>query len=169
MFDLFKRFAVIFAVVALVAAGATLAIAAKGGSTSTTANNAATTQYSGGTGCTPGYWKNNPGHWVGTGYSPSDEFDKVFGVTLFPGKTLLEVASTGGGGFEALGRHAVAALLNSATSTIGYKYSTAQVIKYVQEAVATKNPEPIKDALAAANESGCKLPADEASKPKGKK
>src|SRR4051794_7347747 len=125
MFDLFRRIAVIFAALALVAGGATLAIASKGGGTS--GGSAAVTQYSGGTGCTPGYWKNNTGHWTGTGYSPTDLFDTVFGVKLFPGMTLLEVAGQGGNkNGEALGRHAVAALLNSATSTIGYKYSTKQ-------------------------------------------
>jgi hypothetical protein len=161
--NLLKKSAAIVAVVALLGGGAALAIASDGGTTLTTSS-ASKTQYSGGTGCTPGFWKNSTGSWAGTGYSPSDLFDTVFGVNLFPGKTLLQVASTGGGGFEALGRHAVAALLNSGTSTIGFEYSTEQVIKLVQEAVGSNNPEPIKNAFAAANESGCLLPNDNSKK-----
>jgi hypothetical protein len=161
--DLLKKSAVVIAIVALLGGGAALAIASDGGTTSTTSS-ASKTQYSGGTGCTPGYWKNSTGSWKGTGYSPTDLFDTVFGVKLFPGMTLLEVAGQGGGGFNALGRHAVAALLNSATATIGYEFSTEQVIKLVQEAVATKTSEPIKNAFAAANESGCLLPNDNSKK-----
>ena len=37
----------------------------------------------------------------------------------FPGMTLLEVLSQGGGGLNALGRHTVAALLNAASGVSG--------------------------------------------------
>ena len=149
------------ACLAMIAAGATLAIASKGG---TTDGNAATTQYSGGTGCTPGFWKNSTGAWAGSGYSPSDNFDAVFGITHYGSLTLLEASGLNGGGFNALARHAAAALLNSGTAAIKYEFSTAQVIELVQEAVANNDPEPIKDTLVGANESGCLLRADESEK-----
>ena len=62
-------------------------------------------------GCTPGYWKQvrHFDSWVN--YSPDDIFSDVFGVG--PAVTLLEALKTGGGGEAALGRHAVAALLNA--------------------------------------------------------
>ncbi len=71
--------------------------------------------------------------------------------------TLDEALNLNGGGFNALAREATAALLNSKTSTINFKYSTADVIKQVQEAVAANNPEPTKDALESGNTSGCLL------------
>ena len=66
----------------------------------------------GGEGCTPGYWK-QPHHFDSwTNYTPSDEYDVIFGVPY--DKTLLEALRTGGGGEKALGRHATAGLLNAA-------------------------------------------------------
>jgi hypothetical protein len=147
------------ACLALVGAGTTLAIAAKGPKVSggTTAN-AAQTQYgTGGQGCTPGYWKNHTGSWQG--YSPSANFDKVFGIKHYGSLTLLEAAGLGGGGFNALARHAAAALLNSSNPSISYGLSTAKIIELVQQAVKTNEPELIKDELAGLNESGCPIDA----------
>jgi hypothetical protein len=160
MFDLFRRFGLVFACVALVAGGTTLAIAASGGgTTSGGTSSASTTQYgTGGQGCTPGYWKQvHPNSWVT--YKPTDLFDTVFGVKLFPGKTLLEVLNLGGGGYEALGRHAVAALLNTANSGVDYGLSSAQVIKLVQEAVKSGDPSPLHTQFEKMNESGCSIDA----------
>jgi hypothetical protein len=162
--SLLRKIAIPVACLALIAGGATLAIASKGGGTS--GGNASSTQYTGGTGCTPGFWKNNNGAWTGSGFSPTDNFDKVFGITHYGSLTLQGALEFGGGGFAALARHAAAALLNSGTKTIKFEFNTAKVIKLVQEAVATNEPEAIKDTLAAANESGCSLPADESKKPK---
>jgi hypothetical protein len=65
-------------------------------------------------GCSPGYWKQSQ-HFGSypAGYAPTDLFDTYF-ENAFPGLTLLQVLSQGGGGLKSLGRHAVAALLSSA-------------------------------------------------------
>ncbi|OGZ53355.1 MAG: hypothetical protein A3B25_02005 [Candidatus Ryanbacteria bacterium RIFCSPLOWO2_01_FULL_48_26] len=78
-------------------------------------------------GCSPGYWK---GHqhldsWVG--YAPVAQFSSVF-ENAFPGKTLLQVLNLEGGGLNALGRQAVAALLNSKNSSVHFAFTTSQVI-----------------------------------------
>jgi hypothetical protein len=107
----------------------------------------------GGEGCTPGYWKNHTYMWVG--YSTDELFSDVFGVDA--GEiTLLEALNQGGGGAKALGRHAVAALLNSASS-VDYAYSEAEIIAMVQDAYATEDYETAKDMLAYENEMGCPL------------
>ena len=64
-------------------------------------------------GCTPGYWKQKQ-HFDSypAGYSPNTRFNTVF-ANAFGSKTFLQVMSTGGGGLIALGRHSVAAFLNS--------------------------------------------------------
>lgn len=70
-------------------------------------------------GCTPGYWKQSQhaDSWVG--YTPDQKVCEVFscppGVELKHGidTTLLQALKTGGGGVNALMRHAVAALLNA--------------------------------------------------------
>ncbi len=110
----------------------------------------------GGEGCTPGYWKqrHHECNWVG--YDTDDSFDAVFGVTSSHGLTLRGALRQGGGGENALGRHAVAALLN-ASGNVESDYTTAQVIAKVQEAYASGNFGPIKNMLAAANEQGCPL------------
>jgi hypothetical protein len=137
--------------------GATLAIASKGGGTSN--SNAADTQYgTGGQGCTPGFWKqNHPNTWVG--YKTTDTFDSVFGVTHFGSLTLLEAAALGGGGFNALARHATAALLNASNPSISYDLSVAEIIKRVQEAFKANDPEPTKNVFEAFNESSCSIDA----------
>jgi hypothetical protein len=144
----------VVACLAMIVAGTTLAIASKGAKTD---GNAADTQYSGGTGCSHGYWKNHSSSWTPTGYKLTDNFDTVFGITHYGSMTLDEALNLKGGGFNALAREATAALLNSKISVIKFKYSTAQVIKLVQEAVTANNPEPTKDALESGNTSGCLL------------
>jgi hypothetical protein len=76
-------------------------------------------------GLTPGYWKNHTEVWDGSdpewdGPTPDLYFDEVFGIVgcqvggyVAPHRTLLQVLRQGGGKFDALNRHAVAALLNS--------------------------------------------------------
>ena len=113
----------------------------------------------GGEGCTPGYWKQEQ-HFDSypAGYSPSMLFSAAFpGSTVFGGRTLLSVLSDGGGGLTALGRHAVAALLNSASSGVDYDYTTAQVISRFNAAVASGDYETQKNLFAAFNEQGCPL------------
>jgi hypothetical protein len=68
-------------------------------------------------GCSPGYWKN---HNFPTGYSKSQLFSATsFGGSTFenafPGMTLQQVLSQGGGGLAALGRQTVSAFFNAVT------------------------------------------------------
>ncbi len=109
----------------------------------------------GGQGCTPGYWKqaHHFDSWVG--YAPGDEFDVVFGVPY--DVTLLEALKAGGGDEMALGRHAVAALLNASSGDVSYGFTEADVIALVQNAWATGDFETAKDLLADENELGCPL------------
>ncbi len=69
--------------------------------------------------CSPGYWKQSQHFDSYVTYSPDDLFFTVFGVDAFPGKTLVQVLSTGGGGLEAYGRKTVGALLNASALTSG--------------------------------------------------
>ncbi len=86
----------------------------------------------------------------------------MFGVnvTLSTGgddATLLEALQSGGGGINALARHAVAALLNASSSDVDSDLTTAEVIDIVQDAVASGDFETAKNLLAASNESVCPL------------
>ena len=106
-------------------------------------------------GCTPGYWK-QPQHftsWVG--YTPGQAFSSVF-EDAFPGMTLLDVLELGGGDLDALGRHAVAALLN-ATSGIDYYLDAAGVIDAFNEVYPGGDYEELKDRFEENNELGCPL------------
>jgi hypothetical protein len=117
----------------------------------------------GGEGLTPGYWKQTQHFptWVPTGYTQSQSFNTVFGVNDPDNPTLLQALQTGGGGFNALGRHAVAALLNASHPTIEYAFTAAQVIAKVQSAYANPTTvEAIKNELAAENERGADLSSD---------
>jgi len=122
----------------------------------------------GGEGCTPGYWKNHAGIYsqgkggqskpsAWEGYNPTDSFDATFGVSSSFGGTLIEALKRGGGGEIALGRHAVAALLNAANSGVDYDLSEAEVIAAVQAAYASGDFDTTKTMLAEFNEQGCPL------------
>lgn len=104
-----------------------------------------------GQGCTPGYWKNHLGSWVG--YSPEDVFDDVFVTAYFgPDFTLEDPVNARGGGLNALARHATAALLNVANPAVDYGQSEGQVI-----ARAQLGTEVAKNELNWYNEVGCPL------------
>lgn len=114
----------------------------------------------GGDGCTPGYWRQDQhfDSWVPTGYAPGNDFETVFGVNAsFNPHTLLDAVWLGGGGENALARHAVAALLNASHPSVDYEYSAADVISMVQQAYASGDFEDIKDLFDAANNAGCPL------------
>ena len=70
-------------------------------------------------GCTPGYWKQSQHFDSWVGYTPGQRVCDVFScpadVNLKYGTdtTLLQALKSGGGGLNALMRHAVAALLNA--------------------------------------------------------
>jgi len=109
----------------------------------------------GGEGCTPGYWKQRHHFDSWVGYAPSDLFDDVFD-DAFPGMTLLQVVSQGGGGLKALGRHTVAALLN-ASGSVDYAYTTQGVIDAFNAAFASGSYEQQKNLFETQNEMGCPL------------
>ena len=118
---------------------------------------AATTMFAQtGEGCTPGYWKqdHHAGSWVG--HAPDNLYSAVFGVAGGP-NTLLQVLQTGGGGEQALGRHAVAALLNASHPDVGYLYSVEEVIAKVRGAYESGDFETAKDLLEEQNELDCPL------------
>jgi hypothetical protein len=108
-----------------------------------------------GQGCTPGYWKQTQHFWAWTNYTQGDSFAAVFGVPY--DKTLLEALKTGGGQEKALGRHAVAGLLNAANPDVSYAFTEAQIIALVQEAWATGDFESAKNLLSFENEQGCPI------------
>ncbi len=94
-------------------------------------------------GCTPGYWKNHS-RWPSP-YVQSTPFSSVF-ANAFPGMTLQQVLSQGGGGLSALGRQTVSALLNA--GSIGgpnFPLSQAQVISQFNAAYAAKVYDPTKN------------------------
>lgn len=117
-------------------------------------------------GCTPGYWK-QPQHldsWTATGYSPTDSFNTVFGVTQYlkgdgTPYTLLEVLQQLNGSGDPisnnLGFHAVAALLNAAHSSVHYGYTSGEIITLFQNNLGQAAA--LKDSLAMLNERGCPL------------
>lgn len=106
-------------------------------------------------GCTPGFWKQQQHYqfWSAP-YAPSTAFGSVF-TNAFPGMTLLQVVGQGGGGINALGRHAVAALLNSASPDVEYGMTPAAVISAFNAAVASGDYETQKNIFEAFNERGC--------------
>lgn len=113
-----------------------------------------------GEGCTPGFWKNSVGSWP-AGYLPNADFDATFGVNGFnPNISLMTALGLGGGGKNALARHAVAALLNSASGGVDYPMSTADVIAQVRAAFASGDFESVKNPLETLNEKGCRLAND---------
>ena len=111
----------------------------------------------GGEGCTPGYWKQEQ-HFDSypAGYASDDLFDTYF-ANAFDGMTLAEVAALGGGGLNALGRHAVAALLNAASSGVDYDLTVQQVIDAFDAAYASGDYDDQKDIFEGYNEQGCPL------------
>ncbi len=110
-------------------------------------------------GCTPGFWK-QPQHFDSwNGFSTGDSYDTVFGVTssFGSGFTMLDAASQGGGGENALGIHAVAALLNTQDDDVNYPFTTAEVIDLVQGAYSSGDFEDTKNILMEENEQICPL------------
>jgi protocatechuate 3,4-dioxygenase beta subunit len=122
-----------------------------------------------GEGLTPGFWKQSQHFDAWTApYSPQtpapagfvNNYNTVFNLTAGQedsSLTLLGALGRGGGGKNALGRHAVAALLNAASGGVEYAFSEAQVKAMVENAYDTNNFEPTKDQLAKENEKGADL------------
>jgi len=97
------------------------------------------------------------------GYSPNQSFVSAFGEDAFPGKSLLQVLGLNGGGLKALGRHAVAALLNSTNPQIDYAFTQSEVIAAFKQVYPGKTHqyEDLKDTFEDANQQVCdpKTPA----------
>jgi len=109
----------------------------------------------GGEGCTPGYWKANLKKNGGSNWpiSPATDFDTYFGVDYFnPDIDFATAIGLGGGGVNALARHAVAAILNALSGDVDYPYTVAEIIAFVQA-----GGEANKDLLDEANNAGCPL------------
>lgn len=113
----------------------------------------------GGEGCTPGYWR-QPHHFDSypAEYQPDDLFNEVFDVAAFDSDlTLAQATRLRGGGLNALGRHAVAALLNAASDDVSYDRSVDSVIASFNAAYATGDYEPVKNVFEGFNEQNCPL------------
>jgi hypothetical protein len=102
------------------------------------------------------HWKQ--GHhndsWVG--YTPDQSFEAIFGRNAFTGDPSLATVLGFGGGLNALGRHAVAALLNAASPDVSYEYSTSEVISKYRAAfdAGTAEIEATKNLFDVANNAG---------------
>jgi len=117
-----------------------------------------TTEETGGEGCTPGFWKNLLKHgdqWICA--DPGDDYETVFGVDASFTRTLIEALEAGGGGEDALGRHAVAALLSACNPDVDYFETPEGVIERVQDAYSTGAIEELKDLFDLENNRGCPL------------
>ena len=113
----------------------------------------------GGDGCTPGFWKNSPGSWVG--YSTGQTFASVFGTNAMgTSLTLMQALNLGGGGKNALARHATAALLGAAHPSVDYDASVADVIADTRAAMNGGDVNGTKNMFEAFNELGCPLAND---------
>lgn len=130
----------------------------------------------GGEGCTPGYWKNHEGAWMGA--SPSDAFTSVgFTDAWSPVKpdddadpstmSLLEALDLGGGDVNALARHAVAAWLNASHPDVSYGMSPSGVVDAFNAAVggSSADIETTKNDFESLNEEGCPLGAADSGGP----
>jgi len=110
-------------------------------------------------GCTPGYWKQSHhfDSWPAD-LHPDMLFSAIF-ADAFPGKTLVEVLGLNGGGLDALGRHAVAALLNACSPNVDYGMTVPQVIAAFNAAAAgdAADIENTKNGFEYLNQKGCPL------------
>lgn len=117
-------------------------------------------------GCTPGFWKQTQWHPKWTGYQPTDKFNTVFGVSGYTRNgqqlTLQQVLDLTGGDdpvFPKLGAHAVAALLNAASTGVNYGYTSGEIINLFRAHYASK-AEDLKNSLVSLNQRGCPLGND---------
>jgi hypothetical protein len=126
----------------------------------TTTTPPTTTQPPGGEGCTPGFWKNlkqHEGFWT---LDPDSLVSDLFTATAGSdegAQTLIEALENGGGGVDALLRHAVAAVLN-ARAGLDFPFTEAEIIAAVNAAIASGDAatiEALKNDLDEANNLGC--------------
>lgn len=115
----------------------------------TTTTTTTTTTPKGEEGCTPGFWKN---HFEGSSPLLGDVFTGL--PSSYQSMTLEQALWLGGGGLNALLRHAAAALLNSMSGDVDYAYSTSEVIAMTNAAIASGSYEATKNLFDAANNGG---------------
>lgn len=113
-------------------------------------------------GCTPGYWKQDQHFDSWRVYAPTDSFNAVFGVStpFADSLTLVDALGLGGGGANALARHAVSALLNSVDPDVAYGMIPGDVIAITRSALLSGKAtliEATKNSLAILNERTCPL------------
>lgn len=110
-------------------------------------------------GCTPGWWRqrHHLDSWPAP-YMTGTLFSNIF-EDAFPGKTLLQVLRQGGGGLKVLGRHTVAALLNSASPDVSYDLSIIEVIDMFNDVYpgSKQDYNSVKNTLENFNEQVCPL------------
>ncbi len=113
----------------------------------------------GGEGCGAGFWKqaNNLQLWP-IPIRPGIRFRDVF-EDAFPGKTLGQVLTGGGGPLNSLGRQTVAALLNAESGALDSDLTTPQVIEMFNQAFPGTSAEysALAETLRAFNEQACGL------------
>lgn len=114
-----------------------------------------------GNGCTAGIWKKKTNLWSHTSYATGMSFNTVFGVAgspnaFNPDRTLLSAVGNNGGGFDALGRQAVAGLLSSSYG-LNYGMTPSEVIAVVHDAIVSGDYLATKAMLENLNGQGCPL------------
>jgi hypothetical protein len=155
-----------FAVAATLAGVGIAGVTTTSSTTTTTETTTTTTTPPAGKGCTPGFWKNNAdkkgaSQWP-DGFEPTDLVGDLFedAPASVAGLTLLEGLQEGGGGVDALTRHAIAAVLNAAHPDVGSPLTVAAIVEAVNAAFASEDAaqiEDLKDMLAGFNEAGCPI------------
>jgi hypothetical protein len=112
-----------------------------------------------GEGCTPGFWKNLKQHGDFWTLNPNQSVESVFSAATGPegDQTLIQALENGGGGVDALLRHAVAAVLNAGAG-LDFPFSVAEIVAAVNAALTSADPdaiEALKNDLDEANNLGC--------------
>lgn len=124
-------------------------------------------------GCTPGYWKTHPERWDNVDQDDftisvkhQAAFNQFFGVTsaqsgMLDTDTLLDAVFLGGGGVNALNRHAAAAAASADAPAVNYEFSLSEVIEIYQDSVGaisgSLDLSSGKKRLEKQNEKGCPL------------
>lgn len=100
-------------------------------------------EQTGNQGLTPGFWKNNAKKfgaiaWQQAGVSPAARVDSIFTSltgTSLGNKTLLQALNLGGGGINALLRHAIAGYLNAKHPGVDYAITSSDLTQAVNQAI----------------------------------
>jgi hypothetical protein len=112
-----------------------------------------------GEGCTPGFWKNLKQHGDFWTLDPNQSVESIFSAATGPegDQTLIQALENGGGGVDALLRHAVAAVLN-ARAGLDFPSTEMEIVAAVNAALTSEDPdviEALKNDLDEANNLGC--------------